>query len=323
MIDSYAPEVFGKVVVLMGGNSAEREISLVTGNNILNALKKNGIDAVGLDVHDDVVENLRQMKPDRAFIALHGPGGEDGSIQGLLNYMNIPFTGSDVAGCAITLEKSYSKLIWSSIGIPTLKFRVVADVESAIDAMNEFGLPLCIKPTNDGSSVGVTKVTDPSQLPEAFNKAFSFNQRVMIEPWIDGFEYTVGILGNTPLPVIEIQTPRAFYDFDAKYNEDSTVYICPSDLSPAKEKELQDLSLQAFQIVGCSGWGRVDLVADKNGNYFILEVNTVPGMTDHSLVPKAANVLGISFEQLVVQILSYTLDEQTRAKNRETVAASA
>lgn len=307
MIDKYTPEDFGNVVVLMGGNSAEREISLVTGNNILNALKRNNINAVGLDVQDDVAEKLLQLKPDRAFIALHGPGGEDGSIQGLLNYLKIPYTGSDVAACAVTLEKTYSKLIWEALGIPTLPFRLVNDIEAAIDAMQYFGLPICVKPTNDGSSVGITKVTEPDQLPEAFKKAVDDNKRVMIEPWIDGLEYTVGILGDTPLPVIEIRTPRTFYDFEAKYNEETTLYICPCELSAEKENELRYLALRAFQVLGCSGWGRVDLVANRAGDYFFLEVNTVPGMTDHSLVPKAADVMGINFDRLVLEILSYTL----------------
>lgn len=314
MIDKYTPEDFGNVAVLMGGNSAEREISLVTGNNILNALKRNNINAVGLDVQDDVVEKLLQLKPDRAFIALHGPGGEDGSIQGLLNYLKIPYTGSDVSACAVTLEKTFTKLIWETLGVPTLPFRLVNDIEAAIDAMEYFKLPICVKPTNDGSSVGVTKVSEPDQLPEAFKKAAEYNKRVMIEPWIDGTEYTVGILGNTPLPVIEIRTPRTFYDFEAKYNEETTLYLCPCELSAEKENELRYLALRAFQVLGCSGWGRVDLVANTAGDYFFLEVNTVPGMTDHSLVPKAAEVMGINFDRLVLEILSYTLTQNVVAE---------
>lgn len=312
MKDRFSPEDFGKVVVLMGGNSAEREISLVTGNNIAGALKKNNIDTITLDVQNNVVEKLLELKPDRAFIALHGPGGEDGSIQGLLDYMRIPYTGSNVAGCAVTLEKTFSKLIWQSVGIPTLPFRVVGDIEAAIEVMQDFGLPLCVKPTNDGSSVGVTKVTEPEELTVAFNKAYAFNNRVMIEPWIEGAEYTVGIIGNTPLPVIEIQTPRTFYDFEAKYNVETTRYICPSNLPFEKERELQDLSLKAFQILGCSGWGRVDLVADRLGKFYFLEVNTIPGMTDHSLVPKAAAEMGLTFDDLVLEILSYTLNKNSR-----------
>lgn len=314
------PKEFGKVVVLMGGNSAEREISLVTGNNIVAALKNYGIDVVPLDVQDDVIAQLIKLKPSRAFIALHGPGGEDGSIQGLLEYMGIPYTGSSLAACAVTLEKTLTKLIWLSVGIPTPRFRIVADIEAAIAVMQDFGLPLCVKPTNDGSSVGVTKVTVPEQLTDAFNKAYAFNQSVMIEPWIEGAEYTVGILGDTPLPVIQIQTPRTFYDFEAKYNEDSTRYLCPSGLPPQQEKELQTLSLRAFQVLGCSGWGRVDLVADRSGNYYFLEVNTVPGMTDHSLVPKAAAAIDLSFEDVVIEILSYTL---TKHNEEQTPSAAA
>lgn len=312
MKNKYTPEDFGKVVVLMGGNSAEREISLVTGNNILQALKRKKIDAHGLDVQDDVVAKLLNLKPDYAFIALHGPGGEDGSIQGLLEYMGIPYTGSGVAGCAITLDKIYTKLLCLSLAIPTLPFRAVGNIEDAIEVMQELGLPLCVKPTNDGSSVGVTKVTEPEQLPEAFRKATGdMNRRVMIEPWIEGPEYTVGILGDNALPVIEIQTPRTFYDFEAKYNEDTTKYICPCDLSPEKERELQDISMLAFRMTGCSGWGRVDFVADQSGKFYLLEINTVPGMTDHSLVPKAAKALGIGFDDLIVEILANVLDAQS------------
>lgn len=307
MVNKHTPADFGKVVVLMGGDSAEREISLLTGNNILAALNRNGIDAYSIDVGFDVVDQLQALNPDRAFIALHGPGGEDGTIQGLLDYLAIPYTGSSVAASAITMEKTYSKLIWISTNIPTLPFRIVMDLEAAIEAMQEFGFPLCVKPTNDGSSVGVTKVVDPEQLPNAFNKAAAYNKRVMIEPWIEGAEYTVGILGEIALPIIEIRTPRAFYDFDAKYNEDTTEYICPCDLSLEKAKELQDLSLKAFQVLGCQGWGRVDMVMDPFGKVYLLEINTIPGMTDHSLVPKAASVMGMTFDQLVVDILSYTL----------------
>lgn len=313
------PKEYGKVVVLMGGYSAEREISLVTGNNILSALKRSGIDAHGLDVQQDVIEKLLKMKPDRAFIALHGAGGEDGTIQGVLEYLGIPYTGSGVCASAIALDKVYTKLIWQSINIPTLGFRVVTDLEAAVEVMRDFALPLCVKPTNDGSSVGVTKVNDPEQLPEAFRKAAELSQRVLIEPWISGNEYTVGIIGNMPLPVIEIQTPRTFYDFEAKYNEDTTKYICPCvSLSKEKELELQELALRAYLALGCSGWGRVDLVADHFGNYYFLEVNTVPGMTAHSLVPKAAATLGYSFDQVVELILSETIQ-----KEGQTVAAVA
>ncbi|MBA2653960.1 MAG: D-alanine--D-alanine ligase [Gammaproteobacteria bacterium] len=303
----YSREDFGKVVVLMGGESAEREISLVSGKNIYDALLRSGIDAHALDVEADVIEKLISLKPDRAFIALHGPGGEDGAIQGVLEYLGIPYTGSDLAASAVTMDKSLTKLIWESTNVPTLRFKLVRDLEAAISVMQEFGLPLCIKPTSDGSSVGVSKVTTPEQLPEAFNKAAVYDDRVMIEPWVEGAEFTVGILGDSPLPVIEIQTPRSFYDFDAKYNEETTRYIVPCGMAPEREQALQDLAFRAFQVTGCRGWGRVDLIQDHVGNFWFLEINTVPGMTKHSLVPKAAEVLGINFDELVVEILSYTV----------------
>lgn len=299
-------EAFGKVVVLMGGRSAEREISLVSGQNILSTLQRSGIDAHGLDVGHDVIEKLIELAPDRAFIALHGPGGEDGTIQGVLEYLGIPYTGSGVAASALTMDKTYTKLIWERIGVPTPTFRTVYDIEAAIEAMNDFGLPLCVKPASDGSSVGVSKVSSPEQLLEAFQLASSEKQKVMIEPWIEGGEFTVGMLGNVALPVIEIVTPRSFYDFNAKYTEDSTELRCPSRLSREKEKELQDLSIRAFIGTGCRDWGRVDVVVDRHEDFWFLEINTIPGMTDHSLVPKAASSLGISFDELVLEILSYT-----------------
>lgn len=307
MMTKHTPADFGKVVVLMGGDSAEREISLITGQNILEALKRNGIDAHGLDVQEDVIQKLQTLKPNRAFIALHGPRGEDGVIQGLLEYLKIPYTGSGVAASAITMNKPYTKWIWESLGIPTPAFVLVDTLEAAVEVMMNTGLPLCIKPIADGSSVGVHKVSTPEQLPDAFNSAIQFGNTVMIEPWIDGSEYTVGILGNQALPVIEIQTDRPFYDFDAKYNEDSTHYICPTTLAPETEQELQNMAMQAFTALGCRDWGRVDVMADYLGNFWFLEVNTIPGMTDHSLVPKAAKALNISFDELVIQILSFTL----------------
>ncbi len=301
------PEEFGKVVVLMGGQYGEREVSLKSGNNILAALQRSGVDAHGLDVKEDVIEKLIAIKPDRAFIAMHGRGGEDGAMQGLLEYLRIPYTGSGVAASAITMDKTLTKLIWERIGIPTPIFRVVYDIEAAIQVMNDFGLPLCVKPYNDGSSLGVSKVITPEQLPDAFKLASAQTPKVMIEPWIDGEEHTVGILGNRALPVVEIKTPRTFYDFNAKYTQNTTEYLCPCNLPPEKERQLQDLCLRAFFAMGCKDWGRVDLVVDRLENFWFLEINTVPGMTDHSLVPKAAARLGISFDELVLEILSYTL----------------
>jgi D-alanine-D-alanine ligase len=300
----------GKVIVLMGGKSQEREISLITGKNILNALLRSGVDAYALDVKNDFVDALLRTKPDHAFIALHGAGGEDGSIQGLLEHLNIPYTGSGIAACAITMDKSLTKLLWQSVGIPTLRFKLVTDIEAAIDAMNDFLFPLCVKPLTNGSSLGVSKVTDPEQLLSAYNKAAALSRKVLIEPWIEGREFTVGILGTSALPIIEIRTPRAFYDFEAKYNNNFHNYICPCGLAPEREQYLQELAFQAFEVVGCRGWGRVDLIEDPRGNVWFLEVNTVPGMTEHSLVPTAAKAIGISFDELVMEVLAYTLERE-------------
>lgn len=300
----------GTVAVLMGGLSAEREISLKSGQAILAALKKKGVNAIGVDIQKDAIHQLLSIKPDRAFVALHGPMGEDGVIQGLLEYLDIPYTGSDVNSSAVAMNKVHSKLIWEALDIPTLRFRVVLDEETAIEVMQDFGLPLCVKPCTNGSSMGVSKVVDPQQLPDAFRKAAAHDPKVMIEPWIEGPEYTVGILGNQPLPVIEIQTPCTFYDFEAKYNLDSTAYLAPTGLKPEHLESLQALSWRAFQALGCRDWGRVDLMMDTEGNPWLLEVNTIPGMTDHSLVPKAAAKIGLSFEDLVLEILTYTLDRQ-------------
>lgn len=306
----YNAQMFGKVVVLMGGFSSEREISLESGETVLSALIDYGIDAYGIDVHLDLVEKLLALKPDRAFIAMHGMGGEDGSIQGLLQYLGIPYTGTGITGSAITIDKNFAKLIWQRIGVATPKFRLVTQIEDAINIMKEFGLPLCVKPTNNGSSIGVSKVTEPEQLSLAFTKASLIDNSVIIEPWIEGIEYTVGILGNAALPVIEIRPTREFFDFDAKYKDETTEYICPTDLSPEREQELQDLALRAFIGTACYGWGRVDLIVDNEGNAWFLEVNTIPGMALHSLVPKAASVLGLSFGELVIEILSMTLEAE-------------
>ncbi len=315
MMNKIDPKQFGKVVVLMGGTSAEREISLESGNNILRALKRNAIDAYGLDTKGDVVTELLSTRPDRAFIALHGAGGEDGSIQGLLEYLGILYTGSGISGSAVTMDKALCKLLWGSTGIPTPPFRLVRDLESAVNAMELFGMPLCVKPVSDGSSIGITKVLAPEQLPAAVEKAqsHSFTKRVLIEPWLEGTEYTIGILGTNSLPVIEIRTPRTFYDYKAKYNEDTTAYLCPCDLSAEREETLKELAFQAFAVTGCSGWGRVDVLEDEAGQFWFLEVNTVPGMTEHSLVPKAAEVSGLSFDELVIEILSYTIIQEKLA----------
>lgn len=308
MMNNYSPRDFGKVVVLMGGLSAEREVSLITGQKILEALQRSGLDVYGLDVGIDTPTQLLANRPDRAFNALHGPGGEDGVIQGLLEYLHIPYTGSNVAASALTMDKQKTKWVWQANGLPTPPF-IVADQPKIVDGVIEkFGLPLCVKPVCEGSSVGISKVTTHEQLVGAYDHAREYSHRIMIEPWIEGKEYTIGILGDQTLPIIEIQTPQIFYDYEAKYILDSTRYLCPADMPPEQERKLQKFASEAFKITGCRHWGRVDAMADNTGNFWLLEINTVPGMTDHSLVPIAAKALGMSFDELVVQILSYTLD---------------
>jgi D-alanine-D-alanine ligase len=298
---------FGKVAVLMGGTSAEREVSLITGQNVLAGLQRSGVDAHGLDVGYDLIYRLSMMRPDRAFIALHGPGGEDGIIQGVLEHMQIPYTGSGVAASALTMDKPRTKWVWQSNGLPTPPFIVTDNLANAEALIKEFGLPLCVKPVDEGSSLGITKVSAKEQLVAAYEKVKAYDSDFMIEPWMEGAEYTIGILGDKALPIIEIQTPRVFYDYEAKYLEESTRYICPCNLALDLEQKWQKIAMEAFKAVGCEHWGRVDAVTDRQGNFWLLEINTIPGMTDHSLVPKAANVLGISFDDLVLEILSYTL----------------
>ncbi|CAN5402607.1 D-alanine--D-alanine ligase [soil metagenome] len=306
------PEKFGKVAVLLGGLSAEREVSLNSGNAVFQALKRQNIDAEAIDVGVDIVAQLQALKPDRAFIALHGPGGEDGVIQGLLEWLQIPYTGSGVGASAIAMDKPRAKWVWQANGLPTLPFILLnekSSSESDIEKLQNipFNYPYCVKPIGEGSSNGVTRVNQADQLEAAIVAAAQYNSPIMIEPWIEGKELTVGILAQEPLPPIEIQVAEAFYDYKAKYLVNSTNYICPCDLSLERSHELQQLALQAFQLLGCRHWGRVDIMMDKQGKFWLLEVNTIPGLTDHSLVPKAANVTGLNFDDLIVTILAQTL----------------
>ena len=299
---------FGRVAVLMGGRSAEREISLMSGETVLAALIKKGIDAHKLDVSFDVSEQLRSGEYDRAFVMLHGRGGEDGQIQGLLQSMNIPFTGSDVTGAVLSMNKMISKQAWLQQGLPTAKFERVS-IESDIDGIvQRLGLPLIIKPVNEGSSIGMTKVNSADELLAAIELAAQFDAEVMAERWIHGAEYTVAVLDNTALPMIRLKTPHEFYDFEAKYQANTTEYLCPCGLSEQDEQHCQQLALKAFNGLRMKGWGRVDLMQDTDGEFYLLEANSVPGMTDHSLVPMAAKQFGLSFEDLVWQILQTSME---------------
>jgi D-alanine-D-alanine ligase len=294
---------FGKVAVLMGGISAEREVSLKSGDAVLRGLQSAGVYAHGIDAGHDVLVALQQENFERVFIALHGRWGEDGVIQGALEVIGLPYTGSGVLASALAMDKLRSKRLWLGMGISTPDFIECRPGDDITADVNCLDLPLFIKPSHEGSSVGMTKVTSEDQLKDALKLAQQYDGEVLIEQFIDGAEYTVAILRDKCLPVIRVETPRDFYDYKAKYEVDSTLYHCPSGLEAETEKHLQKVALEAYQALGCSGWGRVDLMMDNNGVAYVLEVNTVPGMTDHSLVPMAAKQAGLTFSELTVSVL--------------------
>ncbi|AKH20535.1 D-alanine--D-alanine ligase [Sedimenticola thiotaurini] len=293
---------FGKVAVLMGGLSAEREVSLQGGQAVLEALVRRGVDAHGVDVGRDVLSLLQQEQYDRAFIMLHGRGGEDGVIQGALENIGMPYTGCGVAGSALGMDKYRCKLLWAGLGLPTAEF-VMLEQAADLERAEALGFPLMIKPSHEGSSIGMAKVESGQQLEEAWRQAAGYDIEVMAERWISGAEYTASILDDQVLPLIRIETPNTFYDYEAKYQADSTAYHCPCGLASDQEEALKRLAGQAFRAVGASGWGRVDIMLDEAGAPYLLEVNTVPGMTSHSLVPMAAREAGIDFDELVWRIL--------------------
>ncbi|HYA39493.1 MAG TPA: D-alanine--D-alanine ligase [Candidatus Methylomirabilis sp.] len=294
---------FGKVAVLMGGPSAEREVSLKSGNAVLAALKRQGIEAHSIDADKSTLRLLEDGRFDRAFIALHGRWGEDGVIQGALEVLDIPYTGSGVLGSALGMDKLRTKFLWTAAGIPTPEFAVLAPGTDLDRVAVGLGLPVFVKPVREGSSLGVSKAKTAAELKTAWATAAKFDDQVIAERFIDGAEITCGILGDQALPLIKIETDREFYDYEAKYLLDTTRYFCPCGLPAAQEREMQQLARRAFEVLGCAGWGRVDFMLDRTGRAYALEVNTVPGMTDHSLVPKAARQAGIDFDQLVLRIL--------------------
>lgn len=299
---------FGKVAVLMGGQSAERDISLKSGQAVLDALLRQGIDAHKVDAGQDVSQQLSNGHFDRAFVVLHGRGGEDGQIQGVLDYLAIPYTGSGLAGAVLSMNKAISKGIWQQLGLPTANFVGVAANDDMAKIVEQTGLPLFIKPVNEGSSIGMSKVDTLAKLGDAIELACEYDDEVIAESWIDGEEYTVGILNGKPLPVIQLKTPNDFYDFEAKYQASTTKYLCPTDLEPERETVCQQLAVEAFNVLKMSGWGRVDFMCDKSGQFYLLEANSIPGMTDHSLVPMAAQHAGIGFDQLVIDILQTSME---------------
>ncbi|MFV5501920.1 D-alanine--D-alanine ligase [Acinetobacter sp. 226] len=298
---------FGKVAVLLGGKSAEREVSLDSGTAVLEALVRSGVNAEAFDPQERSVTEL--VNYDRAFIVLHGRGGEDGQIQGVLEWLDVPYTGTGVQGSAIGMDKVKTKQVWQGSELPTAPYRIVIKDSDAADIVNALGLPLIIKPVHEGSSIGMSKVEKIEDFAEAIAKATEHDAVVMAEKWITGREFTIVVLNGQALPVIRLEPPQdvAFYDYEAKYNRNDVQYGIPCGLSEAEEQQLKALSLRAFQAVGASGWGRIDAMQDEQGNFWLLEVNTVPGMTSHSLVPKAAAAVGYSFDELCVAILEQTL----------------
>ncbi|CNH56372.1 D-alanine--D-alanine ligase [Yersinia alsatica] len=299
-----------KVAVLLGGTSAEREVSLLSGQAVLAGLIEAGIDAHSVDTKDFPVTQLKEQGFDKVFIALHGRGGEDGTLQGVLEFLQLPYTGSGVMASALTMDKLRTKLVWQASGLPISpyvalnhqQFETLSSEELSA-CVAKLGLPLIVKPSHEGSSVGMSKVDQASELQAALVEAFRHDSDVLIEKWLSGPEFTVAILGDEVLPSIRIQAPGVFYDYEAKYLSDETQYFCPSGLSAELEQQLAELALQAYQALGCSGWGRVDVMQDSDGRFYLLEVNTSPGMTSHSLVPMAARESGLSFSQLVARIL--------------------
>lgn len=298
---------FGKVAVLMGGTSAERDISLKSGAAVLAALQEQGIDAHGVDVGEDVLTTLSQGAFDRAFNVLHGRVGEDGVIQGALQLLGIPYTGSGVLASAISMDKLRCKQLWRACELPTPATLELNSEVNLAQAIEMLGLPMVVKPSHEGSSVGMSKVKEADQLLPAWQLAKQYDDSVIAEPWVTGGEYTVAILDGVALPPIKVETPREFYDFEAKYQQDDTRYLCPCGLSESKITEMQSLALKAFEVLNAQGWGRVDILTDQQDNFWLLEFNSVPGMTNHSLVPMAAEAAGIEFKSLVRQILAQTL----------------
>ena len=294
---------FGKVAVLLGGRSAEREVSLKSGSMVLAALRKKGVDAHPFDPKEKDIEALVKERFARVFIALHGRFGEDGTMQGILEWLGIPYTGSGVLASALAMDKVRTKRLWAAERLPTAPYTVLDEKTNFGAVAKKLGMPLFVKPASEGSSVGMTKVRAAKGLKEAYALAAKYDPVVIAEKFVDGPELTVAILGDRVLPIIKIETPREFYDYEAKYIANDTRYLIPSGLAAKKENDIQALCLKAFRALGCRGWGRVDLMLDRRGRPFLLEVNTSPGMTDHSLVPMAARAVGISYEDLCVKIL--------------------
>jgi D-alanine-D-alanine ligase len=296
---------FGKVGVIFGGRSAERDISLKSGGAVLAALLRQGVDAHAFDPAEQSLAELAAAGFERVFLILHGRGGEDGTMQGALNLLNIPYTGSGVMASAVGMDKWRSKMIWQAAGLPVPDYALLDDACDFAEVEARLGLPLFVKPANEGSSVGISKVKQPGDLAAAYRAARKHDPLVLAERFMGGGEYTVAILGDQALPAIRIEPMNEFYDYDAKYFRDDTRYHCPCGLPAERETAMRNLAMRAFQVLGCRGWGRVDVLLDADGAPYLLEINTAPGMTDHSLVPMAARQAGIDFDQLCLRVLEH------------------
>lgn len=315
---NYSPKDFGKVAVLLGGTSSEREVSLESGQGVYQALKSRGVDAHLIDPIDGIIEHFINHSFDSVFIVLHGKPGEDGIFQGFFDVLGIPYTGSGVAASALAMDKARSKLIFEELGIPTLPFGVADTLAQAQSVAKTLNYPLAVKPVGEGSSIGVTRIANEKELPEAFYKA-AFYGAVIIEEWKDGKDFFVGVLGGNSLPSVQVSVDTGFYDYQAKYKSNETKYYCPAPISQEQEERVREIAYRAFRAVGGEGWGRVDLVQDQQGQFWVLEVNTIPGMTSHSLFPMAAKAIGLSYEDVVIKILTEMLDKQlAEEKSKQT-----
>ncbi|MEI6706388.1 MAG: D-alanine--D-alanine ligase [Methylococcales bacterium] len=301
------PEQFGRVAVVMGGTAAEREISLRSGTAVYQALKQQGVDVIAVDVQGSLIDALVGIKVDRVFNIIHGRGGEDGVLQGVLEVLGIPYTGSGVLASALAMDKLRTKLCWQGYGLVTPQWFLLKNEADLNACIEKLGFPVIVKPAQEGSSIGMSKANSRDELAKALQIAADYDCDVYAEAWVTGKEYTVGVLNGEALPVIRLETPNSFYDYDAKYQATTTQYHCPCGLDEQQEQELQQLAVTACEIVGIKGWARVDVFIDAAGQSQLIEVNTVPGMTDHSLVPMAAKQAGIDFEALVWRILATSL----------------